>query len=558
MRNMIIQNNHKKTLSYLLFQKVILFLVFYEYLNRLRHADSNAYDTDAHFNSSFPQALGGDPNFTGNSGCPTKTLGHDGKNWDKSRKDSRQAGMTKKNDDSYGYDANGNMNSRNGVSITWNYDNLPSSINSTVFVYDFSGQRVKKNATIYIGKLYECTGGSCTKYIFAGSNRIAYKTGSATYYYHTDHLGSSSIITNASGTKVNELYYYPYGKTRYALDSSLAHQFTGQELDDETGLYYYGARYYDPAIGRFVSADSIVPDPSNPQDLNRYSYAGNNPLLYTDPTGHFKFEDLFKTVVSTIVGVATFALFPESAPVTAKLILSGMVAGGTHGAMSGREQNIFSGAVIGGISAAIGYGLYKIPDVGPYIGLGAGVGVSYATGGWEGLANFGLGLGTAAVAAAIISPDSGSGVQSENSEEVTYALSVDDGNFLAANFGQRAQDYWYGFWDDGIARGIESGYYDCLREKLAGSWKGPVGGTAIKETAIQLGQRVAPKTATGYYELRLPKIPSRVNVKAAVTKAADAAKLLKYGGEAASVLGFTLFYVDTGKAIMQCYPLLRR
>jgi len=61
-------------------------------------------------------------------------------------------------------------------------------------------------------------------------------------------------------------------------------QFTGQRLDD-TGLYYYGARYYDPIIGRFISADTIVPDFANPQSLNRYSYCINNPLKYVDPSG---------------------------------------------------------------------------------------------------------------------------------------------------------------------------------------------------------------------------------------------------------------------------------
>ena len=64
-------------------------------------------------------------------------------------------------------------------------------------------------------------------------------------------------------------------------------QYTGQESDlAETGLYYYGARYYDPAIGRFITADSIVQDPGDPQSFNRYSYVRNNPLRYVDPTGH--------------------------------------------------------------------------------------------------------------------------------------------------------------------------------------------------------------------------------------------------------------------------------
>jgi len=65
---------------------------------------------------------------------------------------------------------------------------------------------------------------------------------------------------------------------------------TGQRLDDSTDLLYYGARYYDPALRRWVQADTIVPNPQNPQALNRYSYVLNNPLRYTDPTGHWTFE----------------------------------------------------------------------------------------------------------------------------------------------------------------------------------------------------------------------------------------------------------------------------
>jgi RHS repeat-associated protein len=62
-------------------------------------------------------------------------------------------------------------------------------------------------------------------------------------------------------------------------------KFTGQRLDSATGIYYYGARFYDPEIGRFISADAIVPDLANPQSLNRYTYVLNNPLKYIDPTG---------------------------------------------------------------------------------------------------------------------------------------------------------------------------------------------------------------------------------------------------------------------------------
>jgi RHS repeat-associated protein len=75
-------------------------------------------------------------------------------------------------------------------------------------------------------------------------------------------------------------------------------KFTGQRLD-ATGLYYYGARYYDATIGRFISADSKIPDPANPQSFNRYAYCINNPLKYTDPTGHG-----WWSIVSDIASIA--------------------------------------------------------------------------------------------------------------------------------------------------------------------------------------------------------------------------------------------------------------
>jgi RHS repeat-associated protein len=188
-----------------------------------------------------------------------------------------------------------------GRTLTYDYDNKPTSITygSTyaISVYDAYGNRVKKitpnSTTTYIEQLYECTSGICTKYIFAGSQRIANIKGTETYYYHTDHLGSSSIITDKNATKVEDIFYYPYGEMKFHTGSiNVGHKFTGQEYDAETGLYYYGARYYDPKLGRFISADTMVPEPFNPQALNRYSYVLNNPLRYIDPTGHGFFDFL--------------------------------------------------------------------------------------------------------------------------------------------------------------------------------------------------------------------------------------------------------------------------
>ncbi|MDA8215406.1 MAG: hypothetical protein M0Z64_09055 [Nitrospiraceae bacterium] len=222
------------------------------------------------------------------------------------------------------------MTQRPNQTITYDYDNRPTSINSTTFIYDYSGQRVKKNNTIYIGKLYECISGTCTKYIFAGSSRIASKTASNTYYYHTDHLGNSSIITDAAGNKVEEIYYYPFGGTRLNQGSvNVKHKYTGQEEDAETGLYYYNARYYDPILGRFISADTIVGNPRDPQDLNRYTYAGNNPLIYIDPSGHLKLGKIFKKILGAVEMVVGAVLVAAGGGSPVSYVGAAMM---THGA----------------------------------------------------------------------------------------------------------------------------------------------------------------------------------------------------------------------------------
>jgi RHS repeat-associated protein len=104
-------------------------------------------------------------------------------------------------------------------------------------------------------------------------------------YIHKDHLGGTSVVTSDNGSLIESLKYYSFGETRSITGPDVTDKlFTGQRLDD-MGLYYYGARYYDPAIGRFISPDTIVSHPFNPQSFNRYSYCLNNPLKYIDPTG---------------------------------------------------------------------------------------------------------------------------------------------------------------------------------------------------------------------------------------------------------------------------------
>ncbi len=126
-----------------------------------------------------------------------------------------------------------------------------------------------------------------TKYYYHGGKRVAMRHGGVVQYLHGDHLGSTSLTTDENGGMVARQLYHPYGTTRYS-EGTLATDFgfTGQRNVAGIGLMDYNARFYDPALGRFISADTIVPDLANPQSLNRYSYVYNNSLKYNDPSGH--------------------------------------------------------------------------------------------------------------------------------------------------------------------------------------------------------------------------------------------------------------------------------
>ncbi|UTC61762.1 hypothetical protein E4O05_09465 [Treponema sp. OMZ 787] len=132
------------------------------------------------------------------------------------------------------------------------------------------------------------------------------------YYYHSDHLGSAQFVTDWRGKQYEHIEYTPYGElwieeTAPGIDK-LPFRFTGKELDEETGLYYYGARYLDPKYSRWLSGDPALNDyiPKAPIDdeakkhnenlpglggvfnvvnLHVYNYAGNNPVKYVDPDG---------------------------------------------------------------------------------------------------------------------------------------------------------------------------------------------------------------------------------------------------------------------------------
>jgi RHS repeat-associated protein len=124
------------------------------------------------------------------------------------------------------------------------------------------------------------------KYYYAGATRVAMRENGALRWLLGDHLGSTAYTVSGT-TKTGEVRYKAFGATRFTSGATpTTFRYTGQREEAGLGLYYYGARWYDPALGHFIQADTIVPEPGNVLDYHRYSYTRFNPLKYTDPTGH--------------------------------------------------------------------------------------------------------------------------------------------------------------------------------------------------------------------------------------------------------------------------------
>jgi RHS repeat-associated protein len=199
------------------------------------------------------------------------------------------------------YYANGNQTTRTvgGQTYTLSYDaesrlvSVSGAVSAT-FVYDGDGNRVTSTIgttnTVYIGGYFEWSGSSSSMkmYYYAGGQRIAMRLGTTTLRFILgDHLGSTAITATTSGSKLAELRYYPWGGVRYTYGTTPSdYRFTGQQEVASIGLYFYNARWYDSSLGRFVQADSIIPNPEDPPSFDRFAYVRNNPIKYFDPSGH--------------------------------------------------------------------------------------------------------------------------------------------------------------------------------------------------------------------------------------------------------------------------------
>ena len=314
------------------------------------------------------------------------------------------------------------------------------------YAYDPAGMRVVKRAKgetthyIYEGTepIFEkkITSGERKSYIHAFGRYLARVDGiidgtnEKTYFYHTDYRGSIRAVTDQSGKLVFSADYLAFGK-RFGEKADKGfqenHGFTGKEYDPDTGLYYYNARWYDQDLGRFISEDPAA-DPNNP---NLYSYCGNNPIVYTDPTGRWFF---LMPIISGVISEVTGGDFVTG-------FLTGCITGGISLGVDALLNSTLAGVLGGSGSFA-----YEIVSS----GISGGI-TSAVFGGdfWEG-------AGQAALAAGI-----SWGIESK--------------------FGDFANDTWY---DKAIKDGLAKGAQSYLSALVEGKENGELFIEGFKEGAI--------------------------------------------------------------------------
>ncbi|MAZ10510.1 MAG: hypothetical protein CMN90_12650 [Sutterellaceae bacterium] len=312
------------------------------------------------------------------------------------------------NSPSYTYDANGNMLTGGGATVSWMSFNMVDTITqgsqNSSFRYGPEHQRVKQTAaydgrniiTWYVNNFEleqssnTSTSSTQAKYYIAGKvlhidsisvvkpNLLGGLLGQSetttetvsTKYLHKDHLGSVVLITGETGTVLERYSYDAWGKRRNLngtdytangghLLGETDRGFTGHEHLDHLGLVHMNGRIYDASLGRFMSADPFIAQPTNLQNYNRYAYVNNNPLSYTDPSGFFLKKlfknSLFRAVVGIAIGISVGDWY------TASKFIGGAfgagAAGGFAGSFVGSGGNLksaFIGGFTGGLAGQIG------------------------------------------------------------------------------------------------------------------------------------------------------------------------------------------------------------
>ncbi|KXH87240.1 RHS repeat-associated core domain-containing protein [Sporosarcina sp. HYO08] len=292
------------------------------------------------------ETLGYDLN--GNINAVTSSSGNKAFTYDKANQLETQTINTAQLNESYTYDVVGNRKSKmtvkNGTttSISYDYDanNRLASVNGQTYSYDANGNRTKDGQYTYVYNSFDqitsiknnagtviasytyddegrrtskTVGGKKTNYHYDQGINVLFETDSAgnitadyvydpdglpvmmskggqNYYYTYNSLKEITGLTNASGTVVASYTYDAWGNILSQSGIMAAEnpiRYKGYRYDDETGLYYLIARYYQPAEGVFLTTDPEGGDPDDPKTQNGYAYANNNPVMMTDPDGNY-------------------------------------------------------------------------------------------------------------------------------------------------------------------------------------------------------------------------------------------------------------------------------
>lgn len=278
------------------------------------------------------------------------------------------------------YDVSGNRKTRtnaNGPDSKFAYDsrNLLTAVDGTSFVYDHRGRRVLKSSS----------GGGRTTYFTSddiissnGSESVAVKllrdpygiaavvetsTGNTPprlYFLERDQVNSTVLITDQSGAVLSAPRYEPFGRLLNPTSglSQFLPGFGGQQFDVETGLAYFNARYFDPEIGRFITADTQLGSSlTGTNSLNRFAFALNNPINIADPSGHGLFDWIFSAILDLLEIVAgAIAGYFGAEPLAGALIgagVSGLIYEGTA-LVSGQSFSWAGWGIAEGIGAVMG------------------------------------------------------------------------------------------------------------------------------------------------------------------------------------------------------------
>ena len=394
------------------------------------------------------------------------------------------------------YDANGNLVEDGSFVYVYNDANRLTEVlkkaenNRSVaeFVYDENGRRVIKTeegvVSYYISPDYDIEDGEETVYYYANGNRVAKESSEGMFWYLDDHLGSTNVMIDESGQLVERTLYYPFGGHREG--GSEKYTFTGKEFDSEIGLYYYGARYYNPETFVFTQADSVIPNLYNPQALNRYSYCYNNPVNYEDPDGHIPYM---------VVTAATGALIGGSIGAGSEFIAQYHASGGNiwSDILNGDLSSVYAFATSDDVNwRSVGAHAASGAFYGGLAGLTMGACVSVAATGT-------LGASASTIASAGPNLGFGAGLANRFASSTMKGLSRSVGASAGGTLGRTFEYLWNGgreasdmisiaFSDEKIASDTSKGFVRGFLGPVAG----PVAGVAVSQI---VSDPVAAKTS---------------------------------------------------------------